>query len=273
MNSCTEVEPLRRHEFDEIRRLAYQHFGLSLQNGKEELVSARLSKIVNRSSFRSFREYCRHVVEDRTGQALAEMIDALTTNFTSFFRESDHFEFLSRNLAPAWAQRKNCEVWSAACSTGEEPYSIAVCLLEALPGAAFRVRASDVSNRALKTARSGLYPAERFHAFRPDLLHRYLLRGQGNWQGWYRFTREVTSKVSFERLNLIEPFPAGRSFPLIFCRNVMIYFDRATQANVANRLALCLEPGGYLFVGHAESLSGLECPLEYVQPAIYRRRP
>jgi chemotaxis protein methyltransferase CheR len=236
------------------------------------LVSARLSKIVHRSSFRSFGEYCQHVVEDKTGQALAEMIDALTTNFTSFFREADHFQYLGQKLVPLWARRKKVEVWSAACSTGEEPYSIAVCLLEALRGADFSVLASDISNRALKTARAALYPAERFQGFGPDLLHRYLLRGQGKWEGWYRFSGEVTSKVSFERLNLIERFPAGRTFPLIFCRNVMIYFDRPTQAEVINRLALCLEPDGYLFIGHSESLSGVECPLEYVQPAIYRRR-
>jgi len=252
--------------------LARDRFGLSLQDGKEHLVAARLSKIVHGSSFRSFREYYRHVVEDATGRALAEMIDALTTNYTSFFREPEHFRYLREQIVPAWAGREPVEVWSAACSTGEEPYSIAVCLLEALQGRDFKVRATDISNRALKTAQAATYPAERFGEFHPGLLHRYLLRGQGRREGWYRFTGEVTSRVSFERLNLIERFPRDGTFALIFCRNVMIYFDRSTQSDLVNRLALCLEPGGYLFIGHSESLSGVECPLEYVQPAIYRRR-
>jgi len=228
------------------------------------------------SRFRTFREYYRHVVEDSTGQALAALIDALTTNFTSFFREPDHFDFLRSQILPGWRDRASIPIWSAACSTGEEPYSLAVCLLEELgQGAAAKLRilATDISNRALAVARDAKYPAERFSAFTPDMLRQYLLRGKGKSEGWYRFAPAVTSAVSFERLNLIEPYTHRERFPLILCRNVMIYFDKATQANVVNKLAACLEPGGYLFIGHSESLSGIDTPLKYVKPAIYRRLP
>jgi chemotaxis protein methyltransferase CheR len=268
------ITPLTRQEFEKIRQLAHNKFGLALHEGKEHLVSARLSKQIRNSPFKSFREYYRHVVEDGTGQALASMIDALTTNFTSFFREPEHFDFLRTQLVPAWTARASIPIWSAGCATGEEPYSIAVCLLEALGnGVARRLRvlATDISNKALSTARAATYPAERVSAFPPDLLRRHAMRGQGKCEGWYRFNREVIGTVQFHRLNLVEPFPHHDLFPLIFCRNVMIYFDKATQSDLVNRLAMRLEPGGYLFVGHAESLNGIDCPLKYIKPAIYRR--
>jgi chemotaxis protein methyltransferase CheR len=270
------ITPLTRQEFEQIRQLAYSKFGLALHDGKEHLVSARLSKQIRNSPFKSFREYYKHVVDDTTGQALAAMIDALTTNFTSFFREPDHFEFLRTQIVPAWEKRATLPVWSAACATGEEPYSIAVCLLEMLGASAegrLRILATDISNKALNTAKAATYPVDRFSTFSPELLRRYVMRGKGKCEGWYRFNQEVTGKVEFQRLNLIEPFSHRDIYPLIFCRNVMIYFDKATQTDLVNRLAMRLEPGGHLFIGHSESLNGIDCPLKYVKPAIYRRVP
>ncbi len=269
------LAPLRRltpGEFEQIRRLAHEKCGLDLRKGKEELVSARLGNKLRLAGFGTFEQYCRHVLEDRTGEALAAMIDALTTHYTGFFREPAHFDFLRqavlRRAAPAM------RIWSAACATGEEPYTIAMCAMEELgPAAPARVRilATDISNRALSAAARGIYAADRCCGIPPALLHRHLLRGGGRWQGWYRMREGIRGMVDFRRINLVEPLERLGTFAAIFCRNVMIYFDRPTRANLVKRLSANLVPGGWLFVGHAESLTGLDHGLEYVRPAVYRK--
>jgi len=266
------VKPLTTAEFQEIRQLAYKKFGLDLRQGKEELVSARLGRKIRESNCRSFREYYRHVLDDSTGEALIGMIDALATNHTGFLREPEHFDFFRDTILPSLTARSTIDIWSAACSTGEEPYTIAFTAMEKMfPGdyAKLRILATDISTKALDSARRATYPAERFADFPALWMRRFLLRGQGEWKGWFRVKPEVSGRVQFARLNLVEPFSHNRRFPLIFCRNVMIYFDKPTQERLVNRLAEHLEPGGYLFVGHAESLTGINHPLQYVRPAIY----
>lgn len=268
------IRPLTESEFRQIGRLARERFGLDLRAGKEQLVSARLGKKIREAGFRTFREYFEYVVSDRTGEALIEMIDALTTNYTGFLREPAHFEFLRQAVLPALRSRERIEIWSAACATGEEPYSIAFSVTEELgPLAAqeIHILATDISTRALRTAQKAVYPADRFENVPAHWLRRYLLKGDQRWQGWYRVKREARERVKFRRLNLTEPFPSLPPFPVIFCRNVMIYFDRPTQEEVVQKLAACLEPGGYLFTGHSESLIGFRQPLEYVRPAVYRK--
>lgn len=277
-NAVPAVDPiglrtvvLKPAEFEQIRRLAYDEFGLDLKSGKEELVSARLGKLMRRGSFRSFTSYYDHVVADRTGEALIEMIDALTTNHTSFLREPAHFEFLEAAARTEFRGKGVLRIWSAACSTGEEPYSIAFYLMNAGLGPHdFRILATDISTRALAKAQRAVYPAERFDQVPQPWRQRFLLRGDGDWKGWFKIKPEVPSTIEFRRLNLVEPFPGRDTYHVIFCRNVMMYFDRKTQADLVNRLAGCLDPGGYLFVGHSESLSGVEHPLAYCRPAIYR---
>ena len=265
---------LKPREFEQIRRLAHEKFGLDLRHGKEELVAARLGKLIRTGGFGSFDEYYRYVVVDASGEALTGMIDALATNFTSFLREPKHFEFLAAAVLPGWMDRGEIRVWSAACSTGEEPYTLALTLLDTLSGAshgAIRVLATDISTRALDAARKGVYPKERFLDFPQAWLPKYLLKGEGHSTGFYRVKPEVRRLIEFRRLNLIEPFFHPQPFAAIFCRNVMIYFDTLTQTDLVERLAACLEPGGYLFVGHAESLAGARSNLEYVRPAVYRK--
>ena len=262
---------LKPAEFDKIRRLAYDKFGLDLKNGKEELVAARLGKLMRGQAFPSFSAYYDHVVADRTGEALIQMIDALTTNHTSFLREAPHFQFLEQAVNSEFQGVSTLRIWSAACSTGEEPYSIAFYLLNAgLAFSGYRILATDISMRALQKAQRAVYPAERFDQVPQPWCRRFLLQGEGNWKGWYRVKPEITNTVEFRRLNLMEPIRDADKYHVIFCRNVMIYFDRKTQTEVVNRLSACLEPGGYLFVGHSESLSGVEHSLTYCQPAIYR---
>lgn len=270
------VRALTGRDFDAIRRLAYDRFGLDLKPGKEELVSARLGKKIREGSFGSYSEYVDFVVSDTTGEALIGLIDALTTNFTSFFREQAHFEFLRKVAIPELKQKRPLDVWCAASSTGEEPYSLAFTLqdeLDGLSGPPFRILATDISTRALDLARAAVYPADRFEQPAAPWLRKYLLRGEGKWHGHYRVKPEMRKMVEFQRLNLIEPISHQRQFSLIFCRNVMIYFDKLTQEAVVKKLTDWLEPGGYLFVGHAESLTGVQHQLRYVQPAVYTKRP
>jgi chemotaxis protein methyltransferase CheR len=200
------------------------------------------------------------------------LLDALTTNFTSFLREPAHFEFLRKSILP------NLEgpirIWSAGCSTGEEPFTIAFSLIEELGPAAFwrcRILAADISSHALAAARRAVYPADRFSDFPPDCLPSYLLRGTQNWDGWFRVKPSIRAMIDFRRLNLVEPFHHPQPFQVIFCRNVMIYFNKATQVDLVNRLFRSLAPGGYLFIGHSESLTGLAHPYQYIQPAVYRK--
>jgi chemotaxis protein methyltransferase CheR len=271
-----EIRPLTAAEFESIRALARQKFGLDLRSGKEQLVAARLGKQLRRLGLRTFHQYYDYVRAEPTGQALVEMIDALTTNHTSFLRERSHFDFLRAQAMPAWRGRAAVDIWSAACSTGEEPYSLAISMLEEWPGPErpqVRILATDISTRVLDTARRGVYQADRLEGLAAATVQRYFLRGDGRWKGWYRLRPAVLEMVEFRRLNLTEPFPALPRFSAIFCRNVMIYFDRETQDRLAARLAECLEPGGYLFIGHSESLLRTASELQYVQPAVYRRMP
>jgi chemotaxis protein methyltransferase CheR len=273
MPAAGEIRPLTAHEFEQFRRLAYEEFGLDLRDGKESLVSSRLGKKMRELNLRSYQEYYRHVVEDRTGEALTALIDALTTNHTSFFREPAHFDFLRQTILPRLRDRDRIAIWSAACSSGEEPYSIAFCLAEELGEAALariHILATDISTRVLASAQKGAYPAERFDGLPAQQLRRHLLRGEQRYKDWYRVKPALRAVVEFRRLNLMESFSHVGRFPVIFCRNVMIYFDKPTQQDLANRLAACLEPGGYLLIGHAESLNAVDHPLQYVHPAVYR---
>ncbi len=257
----------------QLARLAYEQFGLDLREGKEGLISSRLGKPMRARGIESLEKYCAFVQADRSGEALTELIDALTTNHTSFFRESKHFDFLQEVAFPAWRRLRNIQIWSAACSSGEEPYSLAMTMLEHLgpEGAGAQILATDISTRVLLTAAKGLYPEDSFPKPLPGWLTKYLLRGRGSFEGWFQVKPNVRRMIQFEQVNLIRPIPTRPLFAAIFCRNVMIYFDRATQEQVVNRLAAFLEPGGYLFVGHSESLSGVRHSLEYVRPATYRK--
>lgn len=267
-----ECDDLSAGEFEKISDLAYRSCGIDLKHGKRDLVQARLSKKMREGKFSSFEDYYQHVIADRTGEELIALLDALTTNFTSFLREPAHFEFLRKFVLPDIAGP--IRIWSAGCSTGEEPFTIAFSVLEELGMAASarcHILANDISTRALETAGRAAYPAGGFTDFPAECLAKYLLRGSDRWEGWYRVKPPVRDMVEFHRLNLIEPFHYAQPFHVIFCRNVMIYFNKTTRAELVNRLAPCLAPGGYLFIGHSESLSGLEHPYQYVQPAIYRK--
>lgn len=267
---------LSDHEFDIVRGLLHRIAGIHLTDAKRDLVRVRLGKRLRALGWTSFEEYVAHI-QSAEGQAeLARMVDGLTTNKTSFFREPAHFTFLREVVFPAWSEdRRAIRIWSAGCSTGEEPYSLAMLLLESLPRIAerdVRILATDISPRVLKVARAGRYGDEEVVDV-PDLLRaRYFLRHENPRGGsTWEVRPEVRALVRFAHLNLMDDWPMRGPFDAIFCRNVMIYFDHDTRQRLVQRFEGLLDEGGYLFVGHSESLSTYRQGLEYIQPAVYRR--
>lgn len=267
-----EFPALQQGEFAKIARLAYEHFGLDLTADKQALVAARLSKTVRQLGLDSFTDYYNHVVNDSSGHALICMVDQLTTNHTGFFRESAHFDFLRNTILPQLHGR-DVNIWSAACSTGEEPYSIAISIAENQASQHVHVLASDISMRVLAKAHRAVFSEDRLQDIPLEILRRYFLRGTRAGTASYRIKDDIRAMVAFERINLMKSFASLPEFSVIFCRNVMIYFDKATQQNLITALLQHLEPGGYLLIGHAESLNGIEHPLEYVAPATWRKSP
>ena len=269
-SSGVELPKLKPAEFEQIRSLAKERFGLDLRPGKEDLVTARLARGMRSGRFRSFREYLEHIRADSTGESLTALINALTTNHTSFYREPQHFEFLTRQVLPSLAWESDIRIWSAACSTGEEPYSILCSAAQLWNGDIRRLRvfATDISTRVLDIAKAGVYPEASLANVPP--AWRSCFQSTPARDGNVRFKAELARSIEFRRLNLVEPFPFAGKFRVIFCRNVMIYFDKPTQERLVQKLTTHLEPGGYLFVGHSESLAGVQHSLDYLRPAVYR---
>jgi chemotaxis protein methyltransferase CheR len=274
--SQPEIRPMTPIEFDRIRQLAFDTCGMDFAESKKDMIAARLDRTLRKLSLSSYQEYYCYVRDDPTGGALRDFIDALATNHTNFLREVDHFTFLREKFCQVSYRGRPIRIWSAACSTGEEPYSIAMTLLdvrrhELVPG--FEIVASDISTRALDSARSGIYPIDRLRDLPPPWLTSFFEAGSGKWSGWMKVKKQVRDIIRFERFNLLDsPMDYG-SFDVIFCRNVMLYFSRATQEGIVKRLADRLNPGGYLFTGHTESLMGINHSLNYIRPALYQRRP
>lgn len=272
-STVTDIPDLRPAEFELIRNLAAKSFGLDLRSGKERLVAVRLGKHLKAGGFRSFRQYYEQVCADRSGAMLSVLIDALTTNHTGFMREPAHFDFVRELLTRDYARRQRVDIWSAASSTGEEPYSLlftGTVATDRNGGPEVRVVGSDISTRALAAAKRGAYSEERAASLPREWVSRFFDR-PAEAAGLLQVKGAIRARASFHRVNLIEPLPPMGPFPIIFCRNVMIYFNHATQIDLVERLAAQLEPGGYLFVGHSESLSGVSQSLRYVRPAVYRK--
>ena len=265
---------VRPAEFREIQSMVHDIFGLELKTGKEALVGARLGKRVRELGMKDIGDYLGHVKGDRTGLELASLIDALTTNFTSFLREPVHFKLMRERILPELAGRHSFQVWSAGCSTGEEPYSILFEAAETLGDTrlgAMKLLATDISTRVLKSASDGVFPLARLKELPDAWRKRYFQRGTGQQEGMVRVRPEWRTRVQFERLNLMEDLSRMPRCAVIFCRNVMIYFDKQTQERLVGQFAARLDPGGWLLIGHSEGLMGVRHDLEYVMPAVYRK--
>jgi chemotaxis protein methyltransferase CheR len=267
---------MRESEFDFIRGLVYERSRISLGPDKRELVSARLGKRLRATNLATVGEYCHLLQSPGADQELAHLIDVISTNHTFFFREGAHFDFLRSKAIPEMRARPErwpqFNVWSAASSSGEETYSIAMTLASCLGSWPWHVEGTDISHRILEKAQAAIYRDETVSRLPPEIVRAYFQRGFGPQEGTYRVRRELRDHVSFHQLNLLEGEPPFRDpFQVIFCRNVMIYFDRPTQEELVARLTRRLVPGGYLFVGHAESLTAIRHALKSIRPAIYQR--
>jgi len=267
-------------DFRKISDMVYEHCGINLHESKKELVRARLAKRLRVGGFRTFHEYMNHVHEDKTGKEFSILIDSLSTNLTSFFRESQHFDFLRSEFLPSLLERKEknrdfrIRAWSAGCSSGEEPYSIAITLLEAVVGRPcwdVKVLATDISTSILETAKKGIYEKERIAPVPSMQKHKYLVESRINNKKLYEVSDSLRKVIIFKYLNLMKGWPIKGPVDFIFCRNVMIYFDKATQSRLVNRYWDLLDSGGVLFTGHSESLTGIDHKYKYVLPTIYMK--
>ncbi|AOW12204.1 chemotaxis protein CheR [Hydrogenophaga crassostreae] len=240
-------------DFGRIKSLIYKKAGISLHDGKHAMVYSRVSRRLRETGHGSFKDYLDWL-EHHDGAEWQEFINALTTNLTAFFREQHHFTILDEMLRAD--RNKNWRIWCSAASTGEEPYSIAMTALEALgPRGSFHIANSDIDTKVLETAARGVYKAEGVKGLSPEQMQRYFLRGKGGNAGLMRAKPELQKNMAFQAVNLIQDLPFREPFDVVFCRNVMIYFDSATQRQVLERIHHVMKPGGRLFVGHAENFS------------------
>lgn len=258
-------------EFGKIRELLLRQAGISLGPSKKPLVSSRLTRRLAPCGCQGFAEYLQLLGAPQGAQELQLALDLLTTNETHFFREPRHFDFLRAELPAMARPGRALRVWSAACSSGEEAFTLAMVLDEALPGQAWEVHATDISSRMLERARSGLYPISRMHEIPQPYLRRHCLRGTGEQADRLLIERRLRERVRFSRHNLLDSAPAGGEYDVILLRNVMIYFDAPTKRDVVARLLPQLRGGGYFLVSHSETLNGVSDALRLVQPAVYRK--
>ncbi len=279
MQELAKPLPVSDPEFRLFQRLVYESAGIFLAPVKRALLSARLSRRIRQLGLASFGEYYDHVLNSGDDERRL-LLDCICTNETHFFREPAQFDYLEQVVIPGWLEDpehpKSVRVWSAACSTGEEPFSIAMLLHHRLTGAGWsaKIVATDLSTRALERAQNAEWPVDRAEEIPAPYLRRYMLKGRRSKEGLMKAAPDIRSMVELARLNLNEPpYPISGRFDVIFCRNVLIYFDAASKQRVFDQLIQHLVPGGYLFLGHAESGSGWNDELVPVKPAICHYRP
>ena len=279
--------PLRRLRVSEFRRLrqaVYDEAGIYLPDAKLLLVESRLSRRLRELRLRNYEDYCTLVIDHRDAAERVHMLDAITTNETHFFREAKHFDLLRDSVFPEWRAQgdhgerpRRVRAWSAACSTGEEPYTLGMCLLDAFPSSAgwtLDVLGSDLSTRVLERAESATWPIDKVQEIPEVYRKRYMLRGIDSCYGQMRCSPELRALVRFARINLNSPpYPVAGALDLVFCRNVLIYFDATSRERVIDALIDCLSPDGLLVVGHSESLHRLTPRVSPLAPGVYRRKP
>lgn len=264
-------------EFEFIRHVVAENAGISLGPNKRQLVQGRLGRRLRELNLPSFEAYCDHV-RNSGPEELVALINAITTNVTSFFRENHHFEALASYMLPEAFQRnrasRRVRMWSAGCSSGEEPYCIAMVAREVLPEGQswdLKILATDIDSEMIETAKRGIYPLDRLANVSQQRLRKHFHKGTREHSGSAKIRPEVAELVTFRTLNLMDPWPMRGPFDIIFCRNVMIYFDQATRERLLNRFADILVTDGYLCLGHSESIHGSSSPFKLVGKTIYRR--
>lgn len=264
-------------EFEFIRHVVGENAGIVLGPNKRQLVQGRLARRLRELGLATYEEYCNYL-RDAGPEELVGLINAITTNVTAFFRENHHFEALSSYMLPEAMKRngasRRLRIWSAGCSTGEEPHCLAMIAAESLPSSPrwdFKILATDIDSDVISAASSGIYPIDRMSSVSPDRLKRFFQKGGGEHAGCAVAKHEIKSLITFRTLNLLHNWPMKGPFDVIFCRNVMIYFDQPTRERLVNRFSDMLAPGGYLCIGHSESIHAGSAPFKLVGKTIYRR--
>lgn len=269
-------------EFDRLSEFIVGHCGIKMPPAKKVMLESRLQKRLRTLGMASFKDYCDFVLGSDEGSGeLVHMIDAVTTNKTDFFREPAHFQFLAETALPdfcaeaAGGNRKKFTVWSAGCSSGEEPYTLGIVLGEFAAVRAdfqYAILATDISTRVLEKARLGIYDQQLVKQIPLPLKEKYFLRSKDRQKGLVRVVPELRARISFQRLNLMEgQFLTAEPMDAVFCRNVIIYFERLTQYQLLSRLCGCIRTGGHLFLGHSETVHGFDLPLVRISSTIYRK--
>ncbi|MEW6116563.1 MAG: protein-glutamate O-methyltransferase [Nitrospirota bacterium] len=273
---------LSESDFHRLSEFIHTECGIKMPPSKKTMLEARLQKRLRFLGLSSFSQYCDYVFSPQGMESeLVHMIDVITTNKTDFFREPSHFSYLTQKALPdliaaygAGVQKKFA-IWSAGCSTGEEPYTLAIVLSEfseSYPGFTFTVLATDISTKVLEKAKTGIYEEDRLEPVPKPLVKKYFLKSKNREKRLVRIVPELRQLVKFRRLNFMdEDFGFREPINIVFCRNVIIYFDRPTQERLLNKLCRHLAPGGYVFMGHSETLNGLDVPLISVAPTVYRK--
>lgn len=265
-----------QHDFESIRDMVGERTGIVLSEHKVDMVYGRLARRLRQLNLKSFKEYLARLKQD-DDQELVEFTNALTTNLTAFFREEHHFDFLINTGIPNLIKQrpnKRLRIWSAGCSTGEEPYSIAMTVQEALPlirAWDVKILATDLDSNVVNRAKAGVYDQERVNGISKSRLNRWFRKGKGAQEGKVKVTTELTDMITFKQLNLMHEWPVKGPFDIIFCRNVVIYFNKDTQRKLFSRYADLLANDGYLIVGHSESLHKVTDRFELLHKTIYKK--
>lgn len=274
-----DVFTLTDSDYKRLATLVYKKSGIYLGDQKKELVRTRFSKLLREKGLQSFGDYYRLVTRDKSGHELVRMVNAISTNVTGFFREPAHFQFLSSDVLPMLFRIKEAggpRIWSAGCSTGEEPYTISICLQEYLgtskdTGSDFSILATDLSTHVLEKATQGIYDDVSLKDVPYEIKKKYFSKGTGKNSGLVRVKPFVMKPVVFRQLNLMKTLSFDKAFDIIFCRNVLIYFTEKDQNRLIREFYDNLNHGGYLFIGHSESLMKFRSDFKYVRPTIYRK--
>ena len=265
-------------EFEKFSVLIYNKTGIHLKLEKKELLNARLGKRLRACQLTSFETYYDLVMHDSSGNELVHLINAVSTNFTSFFREIAHFDFLTSDVLPQLSiskgRQSTINVWSSACSSGEEPYTLAMVIdqfMRRQTNLSCSILATDISTKVLGAAERGIYPQERVDKMPKNFLHTYFQRGVGRSAGFVKAKPAIRNLVTFRRFNLMDQFPWQEEFDIIFCRNVMIYFNKETQDELVRKFYQSLTPGGFLFIGHSESLGNTKSKFKQAATTVYQK--
>jgi chemotaxis protein methyltransferase CheR len=265
------MKPITDAEFAQFQRFIFEAAGISMADAKKALVTGRLTKRLSAHGLETFGDYFKLLSSGRHPDEVQMAVDLLTTNETYFFREIKHFEFMRTQVLAARSRPTPFRIWSAASSSGEEAYSMAMVLMDCMQTTPWEILGTDISTRVLDGARRGLYSLERGRHIPQDYLRRFCRKGAGQYEGHLLVDRSLRSKVSFRQLNLNNPFPELGLFDMVFLRNVMIYFNNETKREVVARVIATIKPGGYFCIGHSESLNDISTAVQMVAPSIYKK--